>query len=163
MIALSDKELVAWVEQTTTGWRGLIAQHPQILDLPCDVRESKSVAELLRHIVAVELRYSERLHNLRETPYDSISFGSSTEIFATHDRAMAMLREVREQPEFDWEQELDFTTRSAGALRASRRTIFVHLLMHSIRHYAQLATLVRQHGIKPGWQMDYLLMGVKQP
>ena len=44
MIALSDKELVAWVEQTTTGWRGLIAQHPQILDLPCDVRESKSVA-----------------------------------------------------------------------------------------------------------------------
>jgi uncharacterized damage-inducible protein DinB len=28
--------------------------------------------------------------------------------------------------------------------------------MHSIRHYAQLATLVRQHGFQPTWPMDYL-------
>lgn len=49
-----------------------------------------------------------------------------------------------------------------GVLRASRKTILVHALMHSIRHYAQLATLVRQHGVKPDWQMDYLLMGTQR-
>jgi uncharacterized damage-inducible protein DinB len=54
---------------------------------------------------------------------------------------------------------LAFSTRSAGVLKASRRTVFVHLLMHSIRHYAQLATIVRHNGVKPDWGMDYLLMG----
>lgn len=161
MNALSGEELVAWVEKTTTGWRDLVVQHPAILDLPCDVRETKSAAELLQHIVAVELRFAERLKDLPETSYGNISFASSPEIFAAHDRAMAILRELSEAPHFDWEQEIEFTTRSAGTLRASRRTVFVHLLMHSIRHYAQLAMLVRQHGIKPGWQMDYLVMGVK--
>jgi uncharacterized damage-inducible protein DinB len=161
MIALSGEELIAWVEKTTIGWRDLLAQHPAVLDLPCDVRETKSVAELLQHIVAVELRFAERLSSLPETSYANISFASSAEIFTAHDRAMALLRELGEAPHFDWEQEIEFTTRSAGTLRASRRTVFVHLLMHSIRHYAQLATLVRQHGIKPDWQMDYLVMGVK--
>jgi uncharacterized damage-inducible protein DinB len=161
MIALSGEELVSWVEKTTTGWRDLLAQYPVILNLPCDVRETKSVAELFQHIVAVELRYAERLSSLPETSYGNIPFASSPEIFAAHDRAMALLRELGKAPRFDWEQEVEFTTRSAGALRASRRTVFVHLLMHSIRHYAQLATLVRQHGIKPGWQMDYLAMGAK--
>ena len=44
--------------------------------------------------------------------------------------------------------------------RATRRTILVHLAMHGIRHYAQLATIVRQQGVKPDWGMDYLFMGL---
>ncbi len=162
MIALSDTELISWLNQTATGWRELIASSPEILALPCDVRDTKSVAQFLQHIVAVELRYAERLCDLDETPYAAIPFGSSQEIFATHDRAMALLSEIRNQTEFDWEKELDLVTRSAGILRATRRTVFVHLVMHAIRHYAQLATLVRQHSIAPGWQMDYLMMGVRQ-
>jgi hypothetical protein len=96
MIALSGEELVSWVEKTTTGWRDLLAQYPEILNLPCDVRETKSVAELLQHIVAVELRYAERLSGLPETSYGNILFASSAEIFAAHDRAMALLRANRE-------------------------------------------------------------------
>jgi hypothetical protein len=34
--------------------------------------------------------------------------------------------------------------------------------MHGIRHYAQLATLVRQHGVAPDWPMDYLFMGARR-
>jgi uncharacterized damage-inducible protein DinB len=47
-------------------------------------------------------------------------------------------------------------------MRASRKTIFFHAMLHSIRHYAQLATLVRQRGIKPDWPMDYLIMGAER-
>jgi uncharacterized damage-inducible protein DinB len=39
-----------------------------------------------------------------------------------------------------------------------RRTLFVHLFMHSVRHYAQLATLVRQHGYPVDFAMDYVIM-----
>jgi uncharacterized damage-inducible protein DinB len=47
-------------------------------------------------------------------------------------------------------------------LRATRRTILMHLLTHSIRHYAQLATLTRKQGVAPDWSMDYLLFAAKR-
>ena len=81
-------------------------------------------------------------------------------IYATHEKAMAYLEKLDTQSDAYWEEWLDFNTRSLGGMRAQRRTIFIHLLMHSIRHYAQLATLLRQHGIAPSWGMDYLLMGI---
>lgn len=158
MTALTADELIAWVDRTTEGWRELVVRHPEVLALPCDIRETHRVAELLQHIVAAELRYAERLADLQETAYEAIGMGSAEELFATHMRAMALLRERLQVADFDWDQPIDFVTRSAGRMRASRRTILVHLLMHSVRHYAQLATLVRQHGIKPEWPMDYLFM-----
>jgi uncharacterized damage-inducible protein DinB len=158
MTALTSEELQAWVERTTQGWRQLIVKRPEILTLPCDVRETNSVAGLIQHIVAVELRYAQRLRGVPESAYDQIPLGSGDEMFAVHDKAMALLPALDAWKESDWEQELEFATRSAGTLKASRRVILIHLLMHSIRHYAQLATLVRQHGIKPDWAMDYLFM-----
>jgi uncharacterized damage-inducible protein DinB len=161
MTALTGAELLAWVEATSSGWRKLLAAHPEALVIPCDVRESTSVRELLHHIVAVELRYAQRLQGLHETSYDDVSMASVEDLYATHDRAMAMLRELLDNRNLDWEAKLDFVTRSLGTLRASRRTILIHTLMHSIRHYAQLATLVRQHGVKPDFPMDYLFMGAQ--
>ena len=49
-----------------------------------------------------------------------------------------------------------------GLARASRKTVFFHAMMHSIRHYAQLATLVRQHGFKTSFPMDYLAMDIEK-
>lgn len=158
MNALSGEDLLAWVERTTRGWRQLTAAHPEMLAFPCDIRGSKSVAELLQHIVAVELRYAQRLHGQSESPYEDVLKGSGEEIYASHDEAMALVRDALSFPETAWEDVLTFTTISAGELSATRRTILVHMLMHSIRHYAQLATLVRQHGLKPDWPMDYLFM-----
>jgi uncharacterized damage-inducible protein DinB len=163
MTALTDVELMAWAERTATGWRDLIASAPQLLALLCDVMDTKTVAELLQHIVAVELRYAQRIAGLPETSYDEVGMASGEALYATHDRAMQLLQHSLDDTAIDWERKIDFLTRSAGTWRASRRTLFVHALMHSIRHYAQLATLVRQHGIKPGWPMDYLFMGAERP
>ena len=82
--ALSGKEMVAWVERTSSGWRDLLAAHPEALDLPCDIRETQTVAQLLQHIVAVELRFAERLSGLAETPYEAIPTGPVADIYATH-------------------------------------------------------------------------------
>jgi uncharacterized damage-inducible protein DinB len=158
MTALTGEELQAWVERTSDGWRALLKEHPEALALPCDVRESASVAELMKHIVAVELRYAQRLHDLPQSSYDEILMESVEDLYAVHDRAMAMLNELFARGNFGWDEEIEFVTRSAGTMRSTRRTILVHLYTHSIRHYAQLATLVRQHGIAPAWSMDYLFM-----
>lgn len=158
MVAITGTELQEWVEHMSRGWQNLISSHPEILTFPCDIRETKSAAELLQHIVAVELRYAERLNELAQTPYASVPFDSVASIYATHDRAMDLLRPLMDRDEMFWETVLEFKTRSAGTLRASRRTVLVHLFTHSVRHYAQLATLVRKGGIVSDLNMDYILM-----
>ena len=63
--ALTGKELIAWNEATSHGWKRLLSAHPEALvAFPCDVRETRTLGELMQHIVAVELRYAERLQDL---------------------------------------------------------------------------------------------------
>jgi uncharacterized damage-inducible protein DinB len=158
--SLSAEEILAWNEKTATGWRKLLAGHPEFLTQPCDIAGTKSVAELLQHIVAAQLRYAERLAGLPISDYTSIPFDSVESIYATHDRAAAIFRQLLTS-DVDWNEPIDFVTRSMGTLHSDRKTILFHALLHGIRHYAQLASLVRQCGVKPDWPMDYLFMHAK--
>lgn len=158
---LTAEEILAWNEKTTEGWRQLLTDHPELLPLPCDVAGTKTVGELLQHIVAVELRYAERLADLPVSDYSAVPFDSVASIYSTHDRAIAIFQQLLSS-NVDWEQSLELTTRSMGQLRSTRKTVLVHALLHGIRHYAQLASLVRQHGVQPGWPMDYLFMLVER-
>jgi uncharacterized damage-inducible protein DinB len=158
---LSAEDIIAWNENTTQNWRKLLSNHPQLLDKPCDITGTKTVAELLQHIVAVELRYAQRIADLPISDYAEIPFDSVDSIFATHTRSIALFQQSL-AADTDWNEEIEFPTRTAGRLRSNRKTILFHALLHSIRHYAQLATLVRQQGIKPDWQMDYLSMHMEQ-
>jgi uncharacterized damage-inducible protein DinB len=161
-LALTAEEMLAWHETNSARWRQLLTEHPEALAFRCDIAQANSVGELLQHIVAVELRYAERLANLPTTDYASIDFGSVASIYATHDRASSLFKEVLDSSDIDWTKRIEFVTRSRGAARASNKTIFFHALLHSARHYAQLATLVRQHGIHPEWPMDYLFMDMEK-
>jgi uncharacterized damage-inducible protein DinB len=158
---LSTKELIDWSERTADGWRELLAKHPELLTQPCDIAGAKTIGELLQHIVAVELRYAERLAGLPASDYAAIPFNSADAIYATHDRAAKLFQDLI-ATDSDWDERIDFVTRSMGPARASRKAILFHAMLHGIRHYAQLATLVRQHGVKPGWPMDYLFMDMEQ-
>ncbi len=160
-LCLSGQEMLAWNEKTSDGWRQLLSENPEVLAIPCDVMGVKTVAELLQHIVAVELRYAERLAGLPATDYAAIPYDSLGTIYVTHDRAVALFQQqLNADP--NWDEQIEFMTRTWGPAKASRKTIFFHAMNHGIRHYAQLATLVRQNGIKPGWNMDYLMMGVEK-
>ena len=150
--------MIAWVNRTASRWRDLVASHPEALRFPCDIRETEDVGGLLQHIVAVELRYAERLADLPETTYDAIPHDSVEAIYAVHQRAMHLVVSLEDKDAGWWQRPIEFATRSAGSMSASRQIVLFHLLMHSIRHYAQLATIVRRHGISPGWMMDYLDM-----
>ena len=161
MIALTSDELLHWVDHHTAAFRKLFAEHPEALALPCDVREGTTVAGLVQHVVAAELRYAERLAGRPETPYGAVPKDSAGALFAVHDRAIGLLRELASRPDFDGERVVDFPTRSAGVLRATRRTFWVHALMHCVRHFAQLATLLRQRGLPVDRGLDWLLADLR--
>ncbi|HEX3569991.1 MAG TPA: DinB family protein [Acidobacteriaceae bacterium] len=160
MPQLSAEEVVAWLEKTSSEWRALLEQHPELLLVTCDIAGTRTVGGVLQHIVAVELRYAERLAGLPATDYRDIPFDSVIAIYATHDRAMQLFEQELAGQQ-NWDERIDFVTRTMGPARASRRAVLFHAMLHSIRHYAQLATLVRHTGVKPGWPMDYLFMDME--
>ncbi len=155
---LTATEILEWNDQTAQRWKALLAAHPEGLDLPCDVYGVTNVRGLLRHIFAVETRYVQRLSGEPVTPYEEIPDGSPELLFGLHDTAVAKYRQIIADESVNWAEKLEFTTISAGTRTATRRKILFHGLLHSIRHYAQMATLVRQHGIKPDWPMDLMFL-----
>jgi uncharacterized damage-inducible protein DinB len=108
---LTAQDVFAWNEKTATGWRQLLANHPDLLTQSCDIAGTKTVAELLQHIVAAQLRYAERLAGLPITDYATIPFDSVETIYATHDRAIAIFQQLFAS-DIDWNEPIDFTTRS---------------------------------------------------
>lgn len=139
---------------TTRSWNicgNKVRRDGRSLNQACEVREHIGAQE-------IEVRYAERLNDVPETPYESIRYDSVGAIYATHDRAMELLISLLDKDVQFWETVLEMKTRSTGILRATRRTTFVHLPTHTIRHYAQLASLVRREGLAPGFEMDYIMM-----
>ncbi len=151
-VLLDDNELAA------KKWQAWFAANPAALDLPCDIYNSGSVRGLLRHIFAVELRHSQRLLDKEVTAYEAIPMESLAGLFATHAQAVENLRAFLAQASgASLRETLAISTLSAGTLHASRRKLVVHVLLHSIRHWAQLSTHLRAHGYKTEWAKDFLM------
>jgi uncharacterized damage-inducible protein DinB len=113
------------------------------------------------HILAVELRYAERLLEEAVTEYDQLPTATVDELFAAAERSANKLRQfVKSADEAQWEKIMTFPTRSAGTLSASKRKIFAHALLHGMRHWAQLATFLRQQGHKQPWPHDLIFSDV---
>ncbi|HEV2324756.1 MAG TPA: hypothetical protein VGS10_12465 [Terracidiphilus sp.] len=68
----------------------------------------------------MELRYAERLNGLPQTPYESIPYDSAEVIYATHDRAMELLRPLMDRDDSFWEEVQEMKTGSAGTRRGER-------------------------------------------
>ncbi len=57
---------------------------------------------------------------------------------------------------------IEFPTRTAGIIRASKRKIFAHAMLHGVRHWAQLATALREAGYPTNWGKDFLYSPVME-
>jgi uncharacterized damage-inducible protein DinB len=159
--SLTIEELLIWNDESAQNWKKLLAANPAGLDLACDVYGAGTVRGLLRHIFAVEMRYAQRLAGEAVTPYEEIPEGLIEDLFALHDKALAKYRNLLANDSVNWDEVLEFKTISMGTRSATRKRILFHSLLHGIRHYAQLATLVRKNGIKPDWPMDFLFSGME--
>jgi uncharacterized damage-inducible protein DinB len=170
MRGLSFGELLDYSAEESNHWRDFFKQHPDALDVPCDIAQTKTVRELVLHIVVVQMRYAERLLNMPITEYESLAArlgegkpgqGKGEELFALGRKSLEDLRSFAiAANDADWDGMLTFPTRSAGELTASRRKIFIHALVHGVRHWAQLSTYLRQKGYKQDWQHDFIFSGV---
>jgi uncharacterized damage-inducible protein DinB len=159
---LSFAEMLDANERETAKWQSWFERQPsKILDIPLDIALAKDVREFLLHIFAVELRYAERLTGSTVTEYEALPTGSVQELFGIGDSARGLYREyLSRATDGDLVTVMEFPTRTAGVLRATKRKMFAHAMLHGVRHWAQLATALREKGQGTDWPHDFLFSDV---
>ena len=158
----SFSEMLDANERETAKWQIWFEHQPsELLDLPLGIAMAKDVREFLLHIFAVELRYAERLTGSPVTEYESLPTGSVQELFDVGARARGLFRQyLSSVTDADLASIQEFPTRTAGVLRASKRKMFAHAMLHGLRHWAQLATALREKGHGTDWGHDFLFSDV---
>jgi uncharacterized damage-inducible protein DinB len=161
---ISFADLLSANEAETQKWRKWFDSQPAaVLDVPLSIALAKNVREFLLHIFAVELRYAERLAGLPITEYETLPTGSVAELFGVGERARTMYRDyLAKVSDDDLAVVMEFPTRTAGIIRSSKRKMFVHAMLHSVRHWAQLATALRGAGYTTNWGKDFLYSPVME-
>jgi uncharacterized damage-inducible protein DinB len=157
--ALTFRELLDYTAAETDRWhRWLADQSTSVLDLPVGEGRTATVRGLLQHIFAVERRYADRLLGQPVSPYEVVNPESVETLFAGGREAREMLEQyLTHAGDEDLGRQMEFQTQTLGTLSASARKIVAHTLVHGIRHWAQLATALRQQGHKTDWPHDLLL------
>lgn len=161
--SLTFAELLQWERAELDAWAQFFDAHPHALDLPFapgpgDDPRMATVRGVVHHVVAVERRYADRLAGAPVTPYDAIPAAPTTALFdAARDANARLARWVADATGAELERRLEFQTISAGTLRASARKIVAHALLHGVRTWAQVATVVRLGGAPGPGRHDFLL------
>ena len=90
---ISFATLLAYRDGETARWRDWLDRHPAALDVAVGEGRTATVRGLIVHILAVELRYAERLLGRRVTTYEELEPADTEEVFAIGVRARLLIDE----------------------------------------------------------------------
>jgi uncharacterized damage-inducible protein DinB len=153
MLSLGFDDLIAYTNWERQKWRQWFrSRGDEVLAIsagPHGDGRFHSVGELVRYIFSAEKRYVERLSSQPLTDTASIPSDSHEALFQFGELSRKGLLElVTAFPAQEWDvpQEFNFPNRNAS-VKATPKKIVIHVLMHEIRHWAQIATVLRLNGL----------------
>jgi hypothetical protein len=156
--AVTLEELLIWNEESAAFWKAHFDANPALLELPCGIDSAPTVQELDRHNWVAELRWAQRVAGLPITAREDLPRGPLDALFARHLEAARIFRVLLADPETGWDETLtmEYDWLPPQVRTASRRKMAAHGLLHSQRHWAQLATLIRTAGFPTGFHGDLI-------
>ena len=153
--------LYAWRDAETARWRSWFEANPGALEFAAGDGSMETVRGLVRHIFAVEMRYGQRLLGEPATDWSEFTQHDLADLFAIGEEARSKIdRYLAAASEESLAGSLTFPTLTAGTVTATRRKILVNVVTHGVRHWAQVATLVRLGGVRASWPHDLLAIDV---
>jgi uncharacterized damage-inducible protein DinB len=160
--ALSYRVLLELTSTEQHRWREWFVSHPTAWSVRFAPGRMATIGGVVLHIFAVEKRYAQRLLDLPVTDWDGFRQNSMDEIFELGDDARAQIVEfLSTAPESEMERVLTFQTLTAGIITASKHKIVSNIFLHGIRHWGQVATVLRQNGFSDQWPHDMLLSEIE--
>jgi uncharacterized damage-inducible protein DinB len=158
---LTIDELLAYTDEERAKWEDWFTSHgnePLKFALPMDVHPT--VGALILHCFWAELFYAhwmsgdmlteDRMIKMNE----ALSVEQAESVFAFgHSARNAMREAIGAFTEEDWNRIFDVEMRGVR-LEGPARKLIGHILVHEIRHWAQIAVVVRQHDVAPPGEHD---------
>ncbi len=154
-LTLTYDELLQYTNEERDKWRGWLTQHPAAMDAPVQPGERlPTVGKLIDHIFLVERRHLQRLAS---APLSDRTGLTATNVPPLFDYGASVRREL-EQYIADLDDDLaeevrTFEVREQQWAMTPRKLLF-HVLLHEIRHWAQIALSVRLAGFEPPGDHD---------
>jgi uncharacterized damage-inducible protein DinB len=159
--ALSYNTLLELTSTEHHRWRDWFVEHPKAWAVPFATGRMATIGGVVLHIFGVELRYAQRLRDEEVTAWEEFRQTSIEEVFELGDHARGQLVHfLTTAPERELEKVLTFQTLTAGTVTASKYKIASNIFLHDIRHWGQIATVLRQNGFSDQWPHDFLLSSV---
>ena len=110
-----------------------------------------TLGELIRHMFSAETRYVDRLSGQAITDTSSVPADSLDALFELGQQSRKSLKGFIETfPVQEWDVPQEFKLMNSS-LKATPKKIVAHVLLHEIRHWAQIATLLRLTGVTDGF------------
>lgn len=157
MSVLTLQELLDYTQAETDKWEAWFHRNPAALNCKVDIAEAPDARTLVLHIVGVELIFAGLLHRREPTDFEQLPAATADDLFAISRRARAEYRAFLQTASDDvWHTPIAFKTRRFGTLPGTARKMFIHAMLHGVRHWAQLATALRAAGYKQDWNHDFL-------
>jgi len=108
----------------------------------------RQIGDWVRHIFSAEKRYVDRLSNRPLTDTASVPTDNIEALFEFARQSRKELERLLETlSETAWNAPLQFKLMNS-VVTASPKKIVTHILVHEIRHWAQIATLLRLQGVR---------------
>jgi len=160
--ALRYETLLELTSTEQHRWHDWFVERPKAWAVPFATGRMATVGGVVMHIFAVELRYAQRLLDQEVTSWEGFRQTSIDDVFELGDHARGQLvRFLTSAPESELDRVLTFQTLTAGPVSATKHKIASNIFLHGIRHWGQVATVLRQHGFADQWGHDMLLSSVK--
>jgi uncharacterized damage-inducible protein DinB len=155
MLTLGYEELLRYTADERAKWRRFFAEHPDALEVAVQPGgRLPTVGKLIDHIFLVERRHIQRL---RQEPLSNETGLTGTNAPPLFDYGASVRRELQQLAG-------DLDDDAANQLRTinvrdrdwamTPRKLLFHILLHELRHWAQIALAIRIAGLEPPGDHD---------
>jgi uncharacterized damage-inducible protein DinB len=156
MLTLAYDELLRYTNGEREKWRSWFVAHPAAMDVPLQTSGRFATAgKLIDHIFLVERRHLQRLAGDPLSSDTGLTGNNAPPLF---DYGASVRREleqfIADLDEDVAEQPRTVQVASGGEYTLTARKLLFHILLHEIRHWAQIALAVRLAGFEPPGQHD---------
>ncbi|GDY13294.1 hypothetical protein LBMAG53_21720 [Planctomycetota bacterium] len=154
---ISFRELLTWIGSETDRYESWFSHRPQqVWLLAAGTGRLATVWDLVHHVHVVDIRLAQRAQGQPIATDSEVAVTDAGSLFALGRRGQAILGATVDDAH-ELHTIISWQTQTGVQMQASRRKIVAHAITHHIRHMAQLATVLRQHGKATDWPHDLLI------
>ena len=155
-VNISLDELLGYTDHERAKWRVWLGEDPSRLAVPFQPGgKFPTIGSLFDHVFLVERRHLSRLEGATPPDASGVAPGDVTALFEYADLVRADLRAyLTALSEADAASPMEISVTS-GSYRMTRLTLSTHILVHEMRHLAQISYAARLAGLEPPGKHDF--------